>query len=253
VPEVDIEVTSGIATITLNAPERRNALTLAMADELVAACDRIDADASIGAVVLQARGQSFCAGADRATLAAAYADPAGDEHYAAIDRIYRAFTRVGEIAAPTIAAVRGHAVGAGLNLALATDLRIVGLDTLLSSGFARIGLHPGGGHFALLGRAGREAAAAIGIFAQDLRGPRAVELGLAWECVAPEQVQARSHEIAATIARDPELARATAHSMRSELGPPPLPWGAGLAIERAPQMRSFRRRASRVESERPRS
>ena len=67
--------------------------------------------------------------------------------------------RVGELAPPTIAAIRGGAVGAGLNLALATDLRVVAEDAALLSGFIPIGLHPGGGHTALLGRLGsREAA-----------------------------------------------------------------------------------------------
>ena len=66
----------GIAVLTLNAPERRNALTVAMAEELTAACEAIDADAAVGAVVVRGEGGYFCAGGDRATLAAAGNDPA---------------------------------------------------------------------------------------------------------------------------------------------------------------------------------
>ena len=98
---------------------------------------------------------------------------------------------------PTIAAVLGAAVGAGINLMLATDLRIVAEDARLISGFLRIGLHPGGGHFGLLaGRAGAEAAAAAGIFGEEISGVRAVQLGLAWEALPAEQVEQRAAELA---------------------------------------------------------
>jgi enoyl-CoA hydratase len=234
----------GVAVITLNAPERRNALTVAMADDLVRACDEIDADASVGAVVVRGEGQYFCAGGDRATLGAAGSDPAAPEVYEGMGAIYRSFARVGELAPPTIAAVRGGAVGAGLNLVLATDLRIVAREARLASGFLPIGLHPGGGHGALLGRTGsRETAAAMGLFGQAVDGTRAVELGLAWEAVADGDVDARAVELASGAAADPELARRTAASLRTVLGPPALPWPAALELERASQMWSMRRKA----------
>src|SRR5215212_4017331 len=150
----------GVALITLAAPERRNALTVAMANELVDVCAEVDSDASIGAVLVRGAGGFFCAGGDRATLAAAARDPAEPGVYAGLGAVYRSFQRVGELEPPTVAAVRGGAVGAGLNLALATDLRVVADDAVLLSGFVPIGLHPGGGHTALLGRQGaRETAA----------------------------------------------------------------------------------------------
>jgi len=134
----------GIAVLTLNAPERRNALTVEMAGALTAACEEIDADEAVGAVVVCGGGAYFCAGGDRATLADGGRDPAEDERYRGMSAIYRSFARVGELAPPTIAAIRGGAVGAGLNLALATDLRVVADDAALLSGFIPIGLHPGG-------------------------------------------------------------------------------------------------------------
>lgn len=233
----------GVATITLDAPERRNALTVEMAEELVAACEELDADTSVGAVVLRGAGGFFCAGGDRDTLDAAGRDPASPETYSAIGAVYRSFARVGELEAPTIAAVRGGAVGAGLNLMLATDLRIVAPDARIISGFLPIGLHPGGGHGALLGRSGaREAAPALALFGERIDGTRAAELGLAWAAVEDDDVDATAHELAARAAADPELARRTAASLRTVLGPPALAWGAALELERASQMWSMRRK-----------
>jgi enoyl-CoA hydratase len=240
--EVRVEIADNVATLTLAAPERRNALTPEMAREVVAACERIDADESVGAVVVAGEGESFCAGGDRATLAASGADPVGDEALRALRSIYDAFVRVGHLKPPTIAAVRGAAVGAGLNLLLATDLRIVAEDASLIAGFQRIGVHPGGGHFTLLGRtAGREAAMALTVFGQEIDGRRAAEIGLAWEAVPASEVEARAHAIAASVARDPELARAVVRSARLELGPPASSWAAALEMETAPQLWSLRR------------
>jgi enoyl-CoA hydratase len=214
-----------------------------MAGELVAACEEVDADAAVGAVVVCGAGGFFCAGGDRGTLAAAGRDPAAPETYAGIGAVYRSFARVGELQPPTIAAVRGGAVGAGLNLMLATDLRIVASDARIVSGFLPIGLHPGGGHGALLGRSGvREAAAALGLFGERIDGTRAAELGIAWAAVEDDDVEPTAHELAARAAADPELARRTAASLHTVLGPPALPWAAALELERASQMWSMRRK-----------
>jgi enoyl-CoA hydratase len=244
--EVLLAVEEGVATLTLAAPERRNALTPAMAREIVAACDAIDADPAVGAVVVQAQGASFCAGADRSTLREIGADPVGDRAYRDLHDVYGAFTRVGALAPPTVAAVRGAAVGAGVNLVFATDLRIIADDAQLSSGFVGLGLHPGGGHFTLVARtAGREVAAGLGVFNQSIDGRRAAALGLAWEAVPAHQVEQRARELARTAAQDPELARAVVRSMRSELGPPALPWPAALEAETSVQLWSFKRRYDR--------
>jgi enoyl-CoA hydratase len=243
--EIALEVRDdGVAVVTLDAPDRRNALTRDMADQLVAACERVDADQSVGAVVVRGAGGFFCAGGDRGTLAAAGRDPAEPEVYAGLGAVYRSFARVGELEPPTVAAVRGGAVGAGLNLMLATDLRIVARDALILSGFLPIGLHPGGGHGALLGRTGvREAASAMALFGERLDGEGAARLGLAWAAVDDGDVEETALTLAARAAADPELARRTARSLRAELGPPALPWSAALELERASQMWSMRRKA----------
>jgi enoyl-CoA hydratase len=151
---------------------------------------------------------------------------------------------VGNLLPPSIAAVRGHAVGAGVNLVLATDLRIVAETARIASGFQRIRIHPGGGHYSLLSRlAGREATAAISLFGEEIDGRRAAEMGLAWEALPETAVESRALELAHGPAADPELARATVRSFRLELGPPTIPWAAALEVERAIQMWSLRRKA----------
>jgi enoyl-CoA hydratase len=243
-PEIGLARDGGVATISLEAPARRNALTVEMAKALVAACEEVDSESAIGAVVIRGEGGYFCAGGDRATLAEAGRDPSSPGAWRDLDAVYRAFVRVGELEPPTIAALRGGAVGAGLNLAFATDLRVVARDATLASGFLPIGLHPGGGHASLLGRAGvREAAAALTLFGESIDGARAAQLGLAWAAVEDAEVDGTAAALATRAAADPELARRTARSLRTELGPPALPWPAALELERASQMWSMRRKA----------
>lgn len=242
--DVRVERAGGIARLILDAPDRRNALTVAMARSLAQACDDLDADPTVGAVVVCGTGAYFCAGGDRPTLAAAGEDPADPERYDGMGDIYRAFARVGELRAPTIAAIRGGAVGAGMNLAMATDVRVVAKDAKLASGFIPIGLHPGGGHGVLLGRTGaREAAAAMMLFGEPVDGVRFAELGLAWAAVDADDVEDVACAMAARPANDPDLARRTAASMRMELGPPAMTWPAALQLERPEQMWSMRRKA----------
>jgi enoyl-CoA hydratase len=237
-----LDVDSGVALITLNAPERRNALVPEMIRCLLDVCDTVDADDSVGSAVLKADGLSFCAGAHRALLAQIGKDPARPDNYRDLELTYRAFIRVSELRVPTVAAVRGHAVGAGVNLMLATDLRVVAETAQIATGFLRIGLHPGGGHFGMLSRlSGREAAAAMSLFGQRIDGRRAVELGIAWEALPEPEVESRAIEIAQECARDPELARAMVRTFRSELGPPAVSWAIAAEMEKGPQMWSLRR------------
>jgi enoyl-CoA hydratase len=242
--EVRLSVRSdGVAVLTLAAPSRRNALTVAMADELFRACEAIDADDSVGAVVLAGEGPDFCAGADRALLADAGKDPSADQTFTAINSIYALFTRIARLQPPTIAVVQGSAVGAGVNLALSTDLRIVATDAVLISGFMRIGLHPGGGHLSLvMDHAGREAAAAMALFGQPVSGPRAVELGLAWAALPSEALLPTALDMAQQAGADPELSRHTATSLHLEAGPPRISWETSVPLEHAVQMWSLRRR-----------
>lgn len=160
-----------------------------------------------------------------------------------VSTVYEGFARVGRLAAPTVAAVRGAAVGAGLNLMLACDLRVVGDDARLVAGFTRVGIHPGGGFFTLLARvAGWEAAAAMGLFGEALDGRGAVDHGLAWAAVPDADVETRALELAGAASTDPELARRVVKTMRQELGPPALGLEAARELERGLQIWSLHRR-----------
>lgn len=241
---IGLDRSNGIAILTVDSPEVKNGLTPEMGRELAAACDEIDADASIGAAVVRGAGGTFCSGADRRTWKPD-ADQAEDTTFRNTSAVYRSFVRVGRLAVPTIAAVRGAAVGAGINLMLATDLRVVAEDARLLAGFLRIGLHPGGGFFTIAGRtAGREATAAMGLFSQEINGRRAAELGLAWTAVPDADVEDTALALAAEPAKDPALAREAARSFRTELGPPAIGWDAAVEFERATQMWSQRRRST---------
>lgn len=240
--EVRLEVDGAVAVLTVSAPEVRNGLTEEMGRQMMEHCDTIDRDPAVGAAVVRGDGGTFCSGADTRTWGG-YSDPASDDAYARTSAVYGAFARVGALQVPTVAAVRGAAVGAGMNLMLAADLRIVATDARLLAGFLRIGIHPGGGFFTLAGRlAGREATAALGLFSQELSGADAVRLGLAWQALPDDQVEQRATELAAMAAADPVLARRALASFRAELGPPAVSWPAALEMERGVQMWSQRRR-----------
>jgi len=240
--EVRYAVTDGVATVMLDAPERRNALSVEMSRDLIDAARTAEADPAVGALVVTG-GPHFCAGAVRSVLADTGLDPVEDEAYRNLETVYQAFTTIGEVGVPTVAAVRGAAVGAGLNLALATDLRVVSRTARLLPGFAQIGIHPGGGHFTLLNRvAGREAAAAMGLFGHEVSGEQAVALGMAWAAHDDEEVEEQAHAVAARVAQDPELARRLVRSFRRETAAGGVPWDVAVELERSPQMWSLRRK-----------
>ncbi|HEY3736702.1 MAG TPA: enoyl-CoA hydratase-related protein [Jatrophihabitans sp.] len=242
--EVLYEVNEGVALITLNAPERRNAISVEMATAMAAAAHEAGNDPAVGALVITG-GEHFCAGAVRAVLADNANDPAEDVAYRNLETLYASFTTVGTVPVPTVSAVRGFAVGAGLNLTLATDLRIVSATARLRPGFQQIGLHPGGGHFTLLNRvAGREAAAALGLFGQEVTGERAVELGMAWAAYEDGEVLDQALAIAGKVATDPALARRVCSAFRRQTVPGGVAWDVAVDMERSPQMWSLRRQAS---------
>jgi enoyl-CoA hydratase len=213
-----------VTILTLDEPERRNALTSGLVADIVSAFDRLEADPATGAVVITGSPPAFCAGADLANLAAlADADRDGNDP-AAVRDIYDGFLRVLNSPLPTVAAVNGPAVGAGFNLALACDVRIAGASARFDARFLTIGLHPGGGHTWLLERAvGPQAAAAMVLFRERLDGQQASERGLAWQCVPDDELLDTSVDFAARAASVPgALVAATKASLRE------APWSTSF-------------------------
>jgi enoyl-CoA hydratase len=134
--------------------------------------------------------------------------------------------------------VNGPAVGAGFNLALCCDVRIAAVSARFDARFARIGLHPGGGHVWMLERAvGPQAAAAMSLFGERVEGPRAAELGLAWRCVADDELLDDAVALAANAADlAPGLAAALKQTLRE------APWHADF--EAAVQVELTRQRTT---------
>jgi enoyl-CoA hydratase len=194
--EVLTEIADGVAVMTLDAPDRRNALTLPMVDEIAAALDAVEADPTVGALVVTGTAPAFCAGADLSHL--------GSSQRAGLLHVYEGFLRIGRSPLPSIAAVNGAAVGAGVNLALVCDVIVAGASARFDTRFLRLGIHPGGGHtWMLQRRVGSQAAAAMVLFGRVLDGPAAAEAGLAWTCVPDDELLATCREMAAVAAAAP--------------------------------------------------
>jgi enoyl-CoA hydratase len=197
---VDVEIGSraeGVAVVTISDPDRRNALNPAMIDELVAAFDRLEADADVGAVVVTGAPPAFCAGADLSHLGARPSE-------SGLRAIYEGFLRVGRSPLPTVAAVNGAAVGAGMNLALCCDLRVAAARAKFDTRFLQLGLHPGGGNsWMTLRIMGPQGAAATILFGEVLDGATAERVGLVWRCVPDEALLDTAAEIAGRAAAAP--------------------------------------------------
>lgn len=213
--KVHVERRDGVAVVTVSDPARRNALSLELSDQLARAVTGCDRDESVHAIVITGEPPAFCAGGDLAALVAA-----GESGSAAdLQRIYEGFLCVARAGLPTIAAVNGPAVGAGLNLALACDLRLVGPGASFDARFLQLGIHPGGGMTWLAHRAvGPQVTAAMTLFGERLDAAEAVRTGLAYRLVDPGSSaddgprSATAHE--AVVAAAVELAGRAAAARR---------------------------------------
>ncbi len=179
--QVHVERRNGVGVLTLDDPDRRNALSIELCAAMVAAVDELEDDASIGALVVTGHGSAFCAGADLSQL--------GESRRDGLLSIYEGFLRVARSPLPAIAAVNGAAVGAGMNLALGCDLRLAGTSARFDTRFLDLAIHPGGGHTWMLQRAvGLQATMAAVVFGQPLDGAEAERVGLVWRCVADSEL-----------------------------------------------------------------
>ncbi|MDA8278559.1 MAG: enoyl-CoA hydratase-related protein [Actinomycetota bacterium] len=240
--KVTLDQSDGLAVITIDDPSTKNAIDVQFAYELIDTCNVVNRDLSIGAAVLRGANDTFCSGANTSAWEGDF-DPASTDGYALMDVVYRSFFVFGNLAVPTIAAVRGSAVGAGLNLALSADLRIMSKTARLIPGFMRLGLHPGGGFYTIARRSmNRDQVAALGLFGESTTGTEAHRIGMAYEAVDDDQVDIRAAELAKKAAADPELSRLSVRSFRLETSTPGMNWETALEFERASQMRSQRRR-----------
>ncbi|MCH8283574.1 MAG: enoyl-CoA hydratase/isomerase family protein [Chloroflexi bacterium] len=199
-----------IATITLNRPEIRNAIDEEMAMAIEAAVDRAGGDDEVWVVVVKAVGKSFCAGVDLSYLVE-HASGTGE---GAVERgvnrnghigwsAYRLFS----LEKPTIAAVRGHAFGGGLGIALACDIRIAADDAQLSAVFTKRGLAPDSGtSYFLVQSVGYAKACELAFTARTVDAAEAERLGLVNRVVPIEQVDAEAMRMAQEIVQQAPVA-----------------------------------------------
>lgn len=208
---IGVERSGKVAVITVHDPERRNALTLQLSADLAAAVTQAEADESVHAVVVTGAPPAFCAGADLNALAE------GTEE--GLRAIYAGFLAVAQCSLPTVAAVGGAAVGAGLNLALAADVRLAGPRARFDTRFLKLGIHPGGGMTWMVQRlVGPQQAAAMTLFGEVLDAQQAQAAGLVLRVVDGEHAQLidAAVQLAAGAADAPrELVLATKRTLRT--------------------------------------
>jgi 2-(1,2-epoxy-1,2-dihydrophenyl)acetyl-CoA isomerase len=208
--EVEIEIDEGVATFTLNRPERRNALTQTMLDGLARGLAAVETDDDVGAVVLTGAGGAFCSGGDVKAMAATNETRAGGGRGSSLDaRIHRqrlnqraTSVKLWEMPKPTIAAIPGPAAGAGLSLALACDLRYAVEGAFLTTAFARVALSGDyGGTWFLSRLVGTAKARELYYFSERVSADEALSLGLVnavfGAAVFEAEVTARARRLAA--------------------------------------------------------
>lgn len=214
-----IESDGPVRTLRLNAPERRNALDLELLDELAAAVETVKADSDARALVVTGEGRAFCAGADLTSLFGDTTRPVHVLRDHLMKNVYASFLGLRELTIPTIAAVQGVAVGAGLNIALACDVIVAGPDAGFGPTFASIGLNPGGGcSWMLTQRIGAGNAMAAMLSGDVIGAADAYRMGLANFLVDEPVTKAsglaalygsRSSELNAAIKRSVQVAAAS--------------------------------------------
>lgn len=202
-------ITEGVAVLTLNRPDRLNALSRPMLDGLLAALPRLAEAADVGCVVLTGAGRAFCAGGDVKAMAEGH-ETMGEslEERAQALRARMEVSRwLHEMPKPTIAMVRGAAAGAGLSLALACDLRIAAESARLATAFARVGYSGDfGGSWFLTHLVGPARARELYFTAEILDAPRALALGLVNRVVPEDRLEDETLALAGRLARGPRIA-----------------------------------------------
>ena len=204
------DVADHVATITLNRPHRRNAISVRMLQQLGDVLTRADESRDVRAIVLTGAGKGFCSGLDiKDAMAGTGIGGGGGDGGAATVMNTRSFPTsiLFEIDTPIIAAVNGAAAGYGLDLALGCDMRILGESSRLLPGFAKRGVVPeSGGTWYLPRLVGWAKAAEIGFLGRDIDASRALELGLANAVVPDDELVGEATSWAQEIAGNAPLA-----------------------------------------------
>jgi 2-(1,2-epoxy-1,2-dihydrophenyl)acetyl-CoA isomerase len=189
--------------ITLNRPDRLNALLPEMADAMIAALDDAQADESCRAVLLTGAGRGFCAGQDLTTIVDANPDDIAD----LLDSYHPVIEKIRELPLPVVAAVNGVAAGAGCNLALACDIVIAARSASFVQAFSRIGLVPDcGGTWFLPRLVGTARARALMMLGEPVTADTAAEWGMIWRAVDDDRLMIEAQALTERLASGPTVA-----------------------------------------------
>jgi 2-(1,2-epoxy-1,2-dihydrophenyl)acetyl-CoA isomerase len=195
-----VEKHAGYRQITLNRPDRLNALNAEMGDALMVALAEAEADPACRAILVTGAGRGFCAGQDLGDVAVSDAGPPDLkgllDHYNAVIRKLRGLPM------PVVCAVNGVAAGAGANLALACDIVLAAKSANFVQAFSRIGLIPDcGGTWFLPRLVGMARARALAILAEPLPAERAAEWGLIWQAIDDDRLMEAAQALTARLAK----------------------------------------------------
>jgi 2-(1,2-epoxy-1,2-dihydrophenyl)acetyl-CoA isomerase len=206
--KIDLAMADGLATLTLNAPDKLNAVSRKMIAELKECWEGLAGDSAVRAVLLTGAGRGFCAGADladpdRESGATADSGAALDKFFNPVIRTMRAMPK------PIIAAVNGVAAGVGMSFVMASDIAIAAKSASFLQAFARIGLLPDGGSTWFLPRlVGDARARALAMLAPQISAEQAKHWGLVWDVVEDADLMKAATDVARRLADGPTLSLA---------------------------------------------
>ena len=196
----------GLLTITMNRPDRRNALNQDMIRGLVEAAHRAKDDPDVRAVLLKGAGGTFCVGGDVKSMAAAGAPPPLEQKVANLRRGMEVSRILHQMPKPVVAQIDGAAAGAGLSMALACDLRVAGASAKITTAFAKVGLSGDfGGTYFLTHLIGAAKARELYLTSPVLTADQAQALGIISRVVPDAEVESATRELALSLAQGPTV------------------------------------------------
>jgi len=206
-----VSETEGIATITLNRPDKLNAFIGHMRRDLAEALEHAGSDRGVKVVIITGAGRAFCSGGDIAFMAELMERRNSDEFSRILGAGRRVITAIRSMTKPVIAAINGPAAGAGFNLALACDLRIASRNATFTQSFVKVGLHPDwGGTYFLPRLVTSNKACEMFFLGDSIDAAEALRLNLVNKVVAPEELEAATLQLAERLRAAPSIAVAAA-------------------------------------------
>lgn len=217
---IELDIRAGIATLTLNRPEKRNAITDGMRSDFIAALEKIGADNSVRALVLTGAGKGFCAGGDVAGMQRRMDAPAGEvgfNGWSRQQRVHHSVSLLHTMPKPVIAAVNGGANGLGADMAMACDFVLASDAASFAWSYIKRGLIPdGGGMYFLPRRVGLSRAKELIFTGRKVEPDEALRLGIADRVTSAQNLLADAHAWATELSQGSAAAIALGKSILNQ-------------------------------------